>query len=59
MHTIQLPRPTATPPALVAVAIAARKTGDRELERAAIRELREAHGLKLSFCHERPEGRHA
>jgi hypothetical protein len=39
-----------TPPALVAIAVAARKTGDRDLERAALRELREVHGIRLSFA---------
>lgn len=42
--------PRTTPAALVAIAVAARKTGDKELERSAIRELRESHGLKLSFA---------
>jgi hypothetical protein len=42
----------------MAVAIAARKTGDRDLERAALRELRDAHGIKLSFARDqRPEVR--
>jgi hypothetical protein len=49
------PSATTTPPALVAVAVAARKTGDRDLERAAVRELREAHGIKLSFVRETPK----
>jgi len=39
-----------TPPALVAVAVAARKAHDRGLERAALRELRNAHGIRLSFA---------
>ena len=55
MPTAELDRPTATPPALVAVAIAARKTGNRQLERAALRELRESHGIRLSFARE-PKG---
>ena len=62
MHASQPDRPTATPPALVAVAIAARKTGDRDLERAALRELRDTHGIRLSFFREpadRQEARRA
>lgn len=50
MQTTPQPRQTATPPALVAVVVAARKSGDRDLERAAIRELRESHGLRLSWA---------
>jgi hypothetical protein len=46
-------RPTTSPPALVAIAIAARKSGDRELERSALRELREGHGIALSFVRDR------
>lgn len=38
------------PPTLVAIAMAARQTGDRDLERSAIRELKERHGVKVSFC---------
>jgi hypothetical protein len=37
------------PPALLAIAHAARLAGDRELERAARRLLRERHGIEVSF----------
>jgi 8-oxo-dGTP pyrophosphatase MutT (NUDIX family) len=36
-------------PILVAILIAARKTGDRTLEAVARRELEERHGIKLTF----------
>lgn len=39
-----------TPEALIAIAVAARKTGNREMERAARRELRAAHGISVSFA---------
>lgn len=41
--------PMTSPSALIAIAIAARKSGDRELARAALRELRDEHGIRLSF----------
>ena len=45
-----LSRPIAKSPAeLVAVAIAAHKTGDTELKTAALRKLREQFGVKLTF----------
>ena len=34
---------------LVVILVAARRAGDRELERRARRELQERHGIKLSF----------
>jgi hypothetical protein len=37
------------PTALVAIAKAAHQTGDRELERAARRELQDRHGIILRF----------
>jgi hypothetical protein len=42
-------RPT-DPPALVAILIAARKTGDKTLAHVARRELAERHGIKVSFA---------
>ena len=39
-------------PTLVAIAIAARKCGDRELERFARNQLRTKHGVKLGFAAE-------
>ena len=36
-------------PSLVAIAIAAHRTADRDLERAARRELKETHGVELRF----------
>ena len=56
MTTTTPDRPTATPPALVAVVIAARKSGDRDLERAALRELRETHGIRLTWARLKREG---
>lgn len=34
---------------LVAILVAARKAGDRDLERRAKQELRDSYGLKISF----------
>lgn len=49
-------RPIAKSPAeLVAIAIAAHKTGDSELKTAALRKLREQFGIKLSFGMPRTE----
>jgi hypothetical protein len=47
--------PKVDPPTLVAIAIAARKAGDRRLEQAALRELRNSHGIRLAFAAERQE----
>lgn len=44
------PSDLSDPPALLAIARAARLTGDRGLERAARRLLRERHGIEISFC---------
>lgn len=41
-------------PTLVAIAIAARKAGDRELERYAKGRLQKQHGVKLSFANQKP-----
>jgi hypothetical protein len=46
------------PPALLAIIQAARKIGDRSLERAARQELAERHGIEIVFRGER-EGRYA
>jgi hypothetical protein len=43
-----------SPASLVAIARAARLCGDRELERAAKRELRERFGIELSFSKKKP-----
>jgi hypothetical protein len=40
---------TDSPATLVAIIVAARRTGDRELEREARRQLEERFGAKLSF----------
>jgi len=40
---------TQDPPVLLAILIAARRTGDRLLETVVQRELEENHGLKISF----------
>ena len=42
-------RHTDSPASLVAIIRAARMAGDRELERAARRELSERHGIDLTF----------
>lgn len=42
--------PTETPWALVAILCAAKKTGDRELERTARSQLREKCGIELKFA---------
>lgn len=39
----------AQPATLVAIAVAARKSGDRTLERVTLRELRDAHGIRVAF----------
>ena len=44
---------TADPPVLVAILIAARRTGDRLLERVARRELEQRHGIKIRFAQDR------
>lgn len=41
---------TADPPVLVAILIAARRTGDRLLETVARRELEQRHRIKISFA---------
>jgi hypothetical protein len=40
---------TSDPPTLMAVLRAARLTGDRDLERAARRLLRDEHGIEVTF----------
>lgn len=40
---------TNSPAALVAIAKAARQAGDRDLERAARRQLQERHGIRITF----------
>ena len=45
----QAPSDLSDPLSLVAIARAARLTGDRHLERAARRLLREQYGMKVSF----------
>lgn len=44
------PPNTGSPAALVAIARAARLTGDRELERAAKERLRAEYGIAISFA---------
>jgi hypothetical protein len=44
---------TADPPVLLAILIAARRTGDRLLETVARRELEERHKIKIRFGRER------
>jgi hypothetical protein len=46
-------RSPSDPPALLAIARAARQVGDRDLERAARRLLRERYGIDISFRRER------
>jgi hypothetical protein len=41
---------TADPPVLVAILIAARRTGDRLLEAVARRELEQRHRIKICFA---------
>jgi hypothetical protein len=47
---------TADPPVLLAILIAARRTGDRLLETVARRELEQRHRIKIRFARE-PEGK--
>jgi hypothetical protein len=51
-----IPPPMSDPAALVAIARAAHLTGDRALERAARRLLRESHGIDLSCRRRAGEG---
>lgn len=46
-------------PTLVAIAIAARRAGDRDLERYARERLRAGHGVRLSFTTQKPQKREA
>ena len=43
-----------SPATLVAIIVAARRAGDRELEREARHKLQERFGVKLSFARDRP-----
>lgn len=43
------------PPALLAILQAARRAGDRDLERAAKKELAEVYGIEVSFRRTRTE----
>ena len=43
-----------TADSLVAIVVAARRAGDRQLQRRARRELLERHGMKLSFASDHP-----
>jgi hypothetical protein len=43
------PSPLSDPPALLAIVRAAREIGDRDLERAARKLLREHYGIEVSF----------
>ena len=45
-----------SPSTLVAIAVAARRVGDRELEKDARRKLEERFGVKLAFARESQEG---
>jgi hypothetical protein len=50
MLTTEPPIPSfSDPPALLAIARAAHQIGDRDLERAARKLLRDRHGIKVSF----------
>lgn len=56
--TTNLPHQT-DPPSLVAIAVAAHRTGDRDLERAARAELKCSHGIDLRFTRTPREADHA
>jgi hypothetical protein len=47
---------TTDPPILVAILIAARRTGDRLLETVIRRELEEKHRIKITFLRTPPAG---
>jgi hypothetical protein len=60
MSTVAIKQPqqdSTSAAALVAVAVSARRTGDRELERDALQELRDQHGLRLSFAAPSPQAK--
>ena len=46
-----------SPSTLVAIAVAARRAGDRELEKDARRKLEERFGVKMNFARERSDGK--
>ena len=46
-----------SPATLVAILVAARRAGDRDLEKDARRKLEERFGVKLSFTKELQDGR--
>jgi hypothetical protein len=48
----QDPNRAESPATLVAIIVAARRAGDRELERDARRQLQERFGVRLSFVRE-------
>jgi hypothetical protein len=49
-------KPKADSPAtIVAILVAARRTGDRELERDMRQQLSQRFGITISFCRERAE----
>ena len=45
------------PSTLVAIIVAARRSGDRELERQTRRTLEAEHGMRISFAQAAKEGR--
>ncbi len=45
------------PSTLVAIIVAARRSGDRDLEREARRTLADQHGMRVSFAARAEEGR--
>jgi len=48
--------PSDSPATLVAIIVAARKTGDRELERGARHRLEQDHGVRLVFARQMVKG---
>jgi hypothetical protein len=59
MHTpLSAPSVLTDPPALLAIARAARLTGNRDLERAARQLLKDHWGISLVFCRS-PRGKEA
>jgi len=48
-----------SPSTLVAILVAARRAGDRELEKDARQKLEERFGVKLNFARERRDGEEA
>ena len=55
-HGVQAMSETRSPATLVAILVAARRSGDRELEHQIRQRLLDEHGIKVTFVTRREEG---